>query len=110
MSQCVVRMRAGAPMGRFPVSLSASSLFHPHRRVMDGPIKIHPILSTAASPSLEIGNCEWIPASTLFTFESKVAKKRISVQAVDGGLESDCDHKKCKVWIIHRGWSGLEID
>ena len=74
------------------------------------PIKIHPILSTAASPSLEIGNCEWIPASTLFTSASKVAKKRISVQAVDGGLESDCDHKKCKVWIIHRGWSGLEID
>ena len=36
LSQCVVRMRAGAPMGRFPVSLSAGSLFHPHR-VMDDP-------------------------------------------------------------------------
>ena len=36
LSQCVARMRAGAPMGRFPVSLSAGSLFHPHR-VMDDP-------------------------------------------------------------------------
>ena len=75
--EAVVQMRSGAATGRFPVSLSADSLFHPHRHVMDDPDQnsSHFIHSPPNASSAIEGNCERNPA-LLFAI-SRLPKRKL---------------------------------